>query len=126
MGISEDSGITFQTAGIEGLKPCPFCGGEALMHTELWKGKPFAYYVMCMDCSAAHPYSETKEEAVTLWNRRNSEKKGIWLENTDGTHFCSNCQKNAHSLRIGSFFREWLDNYCHNCGSEMEVGVEDE
>ena len=48
------------------LKPCPFCGGEAIVDgcdDTLW-------IVICKECNSSIGYKETKEEAVEAWNRR--------------------------------------------------------
>ena len=48
------------------LKPCPFCGGHAIIDgcdDTLW-------IVICKECNASIGYKETKEEAIEAWNRR--------------------------------------------------------
>lgn len=48
------------------LKPCPFCGGEAIIDgcdDTLW-------IVICKECNASIGYKETKEEAIEAWNWR--------------------------------------------------------
>lgn len=48
------------------LKPCPFCGGEAIVSgcdDTLWS-------VICKKCAASIDYNETKQEAIEAWNRR--------------------------------------------------------
>ena len=48
------------------LKPCPFCGGHAIIDgcdDTLW-------IVICKECNAAIGYKETQEEAIEEWNRR--------------------------------------------------------
>lgn len=60
------------------LKPCPFCGGEAVL-----KRVPFTavtpYYVRCdnRECAvmAATCNRETAEEAIELWNRRANDER---------------------------------------------------
>lgn len=55
------------------LKPCPFCGGAAVLkvvpHTEITP-----YYVRCDNFSCSVHVStclrNTPEEAIELWNRR--------------------------------------------------------
>lgn len=47
------------------LKPCPFCGGHAIIDgcdDTLW-------IVICKECNASIGYKETKEEAIEAWNR---------------------------------------------------------
>ena len=53
----------------EKLKPCPFCGNEAVLFT----GGEHLAYVGCVKCGAKLPacFGENKEaEAVEAWNRR--------------------------------------------------------
>ena len=61
----------------EGLKPCPFCGGQA----RLKQHQKFqdSYYVQCHDCGVRTPYSmlysngnlETVKSYLTKqWNNR--------------------------------------------------------
>lgn len=48
------------------LKPCPFCGGHAIIDgcdDTLW-------IVVCNACNASIGYKETKEEAIEAWNIR--------------------------------------------------------
>lgn len=54
----------------EKLKPCPFCGGEAVVHT-LGTG----YMVECLECAVSTVCENTKAEAVAAWNRRSYSKK---------------------------------------------------
>lgn len=46
------------------LKPCPFCGGKAL----LWGF--IGYVVKCTLCGVETIIYETEEEATEAWNRR--------------------------------------------------------
>lgn len=62
------------------LKPCPFCGGEAALHTmATWKGEPhrFQRHVVCSECKAKTPVRtgiDGEEKAASLWNCRNLSK----------------------------------------------------
>lgn len=49
---------------MEKLKPCPFCGGEAV-----FRGQTY-YYIWCKSCLAETRGSENKEEAIEAWNSR--------------------------------------------------------
>jgi Lar family restriction alleviation protein len=50
------------------LKPCPFCGGEALLE----EGGMFDLVVCknAVDCGAEGPYGRDCEEAIAAWNTR--------------------------------------------------------
>lgn len=49
------------------LKPCPFCGGKA----EMLNCSPKDWLVICpVCCGMVERWVETKEEAITQWNRR--------------------------------------------------------
>ena len=60
---------------MERLKPCPFCGGEAIV--EKAKSKPYferrlPYRVKCKwcHCALAYQFFETENDAIKAWNRR--------------------------------------------------------
>ena len=49
------------------LKPCPFCGSKA----EMLNCSPKDWLVICpVCCGMVERWVETKEEAITQWNRR--------------------------------------------------------
>lgn len=60
------------------LKPCPFCGGEAVMYTVdphehkvgtatmVYEGNTFIECTEC-SCTIGEP---TRKDAIALWNRR--------------------------------------------------------
>ena len=59
----------------EKLKPCPFCGGEAIIkcHDKDYSDNWFVYCANLDGNCEIHPYTwfyETKEEAIGAWNRR--------------------------------------------------------
>ena len=50
----------------DSLKPCPFCGGHAIIDgcdDTLW-------IVICKECNASIGYKETEQEAIEAWNSR--------------------------------------------------------
>lgn len=49
------------------LKPCPFCGGEAIM---LKDHKAVGIYIACKTCSCCTTTVRTKEDAIIVWNTR--------------------------------------------------------
>ena len=52
-------------AGEVKLKPCPFCGGLPMRHTEgMWS------VVRCTSCGARSNGINTPEGADEMWNRR--------------------------------------------------------
>ena len=62
----------------EELKKCPFCGGEAIIHTVEANTHVFAKqmtdygggtFIECRKCTCALS-GETEEEAIEAWNRR--------------------------------------------------------
>ena len=48
------------------LKPCPFCGGEAIRY----KSNIFFYGVACKRCDAKISGRATQASAARAWNRR--------------------------------------------------------
>lgn len=67
------------------LKPCPFCGSDALLHGDY--GEVEGYYVECSRCNSTlgehyNAYGEadhrfnSAEQATTAWNTRAEQQKG--------------------------------------------------
>ena len=94
---------------MEELKPCPFCGGEAIIAYDL------AYWVVsCTECPTkltgyrhnGHIVeSMTKEEAIKTWNTRH--ERTVKLK--DNGH-CPDYRK-----LVGTG-----ENYCSWCGAKIE------
>ena len=58
------------------LKPCPFCGGEAIARPNLpTYGSDVMYYVICGKCLMRTPLKWTTEQAIEAWNRRAEDGK---------------------------------------------------
>lgn len=110
------------------LLSCPFCGGEARIHTfELDGG--YMSEVCCVSgpdigCFAVSRHWATKEEwakesAIKAWNKRvDLVKHGKWREcifhngcTYDQDIICSVCGESG----VPSY------NYCHNCGAKMDL-----
>ena len=56
---------------MEELKPCPFCGSQALVIPAPSPTDPRGHWVQCSSCDASSEWSETRDEAARKWNRRN-------------------------------------------------------
>lgn len=57
------------------LKPCPFCGGHAVLGkatmTIVVDGKDkMGYFAYCLNCECRMPKYRKKESAIEAWNRR--------------------------------------------------------
>lgn len=48
------------------LKPCPFCGGVAMISKDMIGD----YRVECYHCFAHTFYEDSEEKAIEEWNRR--------------------------------------------------------
>ena len=66
------------------LKPCPFCGGEAMLISSPHNG---IFYIQCCSCTAmigrkrkivssmvGREFFESKDEAIEAWNRRRKDE----------------------------------------------------
>lgn len=75
------------------LKPCPFCGGEAILFTTLTGQK---HFVECPECGAGfdqdYLWSDTKEQAKSKWNTR--QPQGINWQPIDSFVIEENINKN--------------------------------
>lgn len=57
------------------LKPCPFCGGEAILETHMNDDFLNSYYrVVCESCGVKTLFIYHREETINFWNRRAYEK----------------------------------------------------
>ena len=118
------------------LKPCPFCGGEAMVYTQTGRYRNFAY-IKCDTCSAQSKVDSTAYEyddedffecnayktVVRAWNRRSAAKeilRGRWIQKVeDGMYFheCSLCGGEVTYTHCGF---EMFSTYCPNCGAKMD------
>lgn len=60
---------------MDGLKRCPFCGGEAFINfnseaTVDTQGRHWAYNIVCNKCCATSGLTYSIEMAIEAWNRR--------------------------------------------------------
>lgn len=55
---------------VDNLKPCPFCGAEAIFGgSDNVNGHPY-WYVYCRECGATVNGNEDADKAIEAWNRR--------------------------------------------------------
>lgn len=54
---------------MEELKPCPFCGGKAIINEYLNS----LFWTRCVDCGAEIQALSTVDDAKSEWNRRADE-----------------------------------------------------
>ena len=92
----------------EKLKPCPFCGGEAIpLHNKLWN----VTAVTCKRCGAMGPTwtSSALSELIDVWNKRIFIKSpGDFL----AVYFvCSACGYEVFGWK--------RPNYCPECGAKV-------
>jgi len=55
----------------EALKPCPFCGGSAVV------AEAYTDYIRCTQCAAFGPTGEDMHIAAYKWNTRHSDENVI-------------------------------------------------
>ena len=60
---------------MEELKPCPFCGGDAMVSNVTRKyllggETEDRFAISCISCGANGGDKKTKEECIEIWNRR--------------------------------------------------------
>lgn len=54
----------------EELKPCPFCGGEAVLVDSGTDILIRCYCISCRNCRCNSDWLKTRKEAIGAWNRR--------------------------------------------------------
>ena len=56
------------------MKPCPFCGGKAVLHFASWPNGDVRWHLIkCNECKINGIMSVNKDKAIRHWNRRPSE-----------------------------------------------------
>lgn len=96
----------------EVLKPCPFCGGEAV-RMDFLDNPPFpnmrgTRYIGCRKCCVVSFTGMTDAEAVEAWNKRS--ERTCTVQNP--SKYLQEC-----SLCGGAVIAS--DNYCPKCGSKV-------
>lgn len=102
------------------LKPCPFCGGEAIL-LEDWKDGNFIVGCANNDCIArlsGIPSFDNAEQAVKAWNTRAERTCFVQYEYTGEPFFHS---IHVHELSCGHDVRLYEDApiYCPYCGAKV-------
>lgn len=118
------------------LKPCPFCGGEALLEPYRAR-KGYEASIQCNQClcsmsTITYDEEETAiEDVVKAWNRRVNDapvRHGHWIGEGDGyadgelvfdVWHCSECD---YCIDDGTDDPERLPKYCPGCGALMDGG----
>ncbi len=104
---------------MEELKPCPFCGGEAMpMGAKSIIGSVYSGWVECKECGARS--GETPPEFIDLpWNERAERTCTNVGYYVDSTRFkCSECGYNGWT-KYANDGRDKVPRYCPNCGARV-------
>lgn len=92
------------------LRPCPFCGGDALLDRHSYAGKEDSLSVYCSQCLVTREEFPNTEEAVSAWNNRFFSTEQIeMILSAEGPQHRQNksCGSTPSLLLNGSFFY-WL------------------
>lgn len=102
---------------IEGLKPCPFCGGEPSMVDAEIDGRAH-YIVKCGTCYCTSGVMQlSRPAAAEAWNRRAERTCHVIPDGCCGR--CSACGADVFTDSEGN-----EGSYCPNCGAEVVSGDE--
>lgn len=96
---------------IQGLKPCPFCGGNAI-EVSPYDQKPLGsrWIIKCVDCGARIQGSHRAMNKAA-WNQRVHEPRtGEWKIDEYGIYHCPIC----HAINNTVY-----KSFCPNCGADM-------
>lgn len=100
------------------LKPCPFCGGEAMIIHSILD----ACFITCEnnDCMAGQKVYSTKAEAIAAWNAR-TERTCMLIRHGSLANMpsfvcwsCSECGFGWHHSEYDKQF-----SFCPNCGAKV-------
>lgn len=94
----------------EKLKPCPFCGGEAVVH-KFGTG----YIAECLECATSMVCESTKAEAVAAWNNRADSNYSVFPNSSNLTY--ADVEKMVKPLK----WINWKDDLGYCSGAEASV-----
>lgn len=101
----------------EKLKPCPFCGGDAVMKIQKHIPNGYDYTPTCHDPSCAGRLTKkwiNEADAIEAWNRRaeRTAKVKRWDGYSEKGWYKCDCGKGIHEGQ----------NYCSGCGAKLDWG----
>lgn len=109
------------------LKPCPFCGGSAII-----LGSKNNYYAACINPNCeiivGTINKNTKAEVVKDWNTRAESPIAYWIKHEDGRVLeCSACEsiyRNSGISEVKLKGKKVFDyeepRFCLHCGARMK------
>lgn len=95
------------------LKPCPFCGKEAVLDESEYDGRK-VYSVSCVDCGVSTGCSGDEQRVIDDWNRRD-----------DNLLPCPFCEGKALISEAKINGKTYVMVSCEDCGMST-FGSEDE
>ena len=124
------------------LKPCPFCGGEARIHSKvLAEGFDSGYWAVCDECGKGDTLPhESEEEAAAAWNARAAvadEQFSLAVNDGEAWQKVRTCGQprgfipcDSDSFGSMSFAELWCEHcdieldpewqFCPSCGAKIE------
>lgn len=91
------------------LKPCPFCGGEAIIEDVVYN-----YAVMCTRCRCETRWEPNEDAVIDIWNRRST------MDGLKPCPFCGNTNLKFTTYEISPVC--YLS--CDDCGAEICLDVD--
>ena len=107
------------------LKPCPFCGGKAII-TVLQHRFTDLYFCSCEKCHISQTSGEYtfRQEAINAWNKRSNDasvRHGHWIKDAFFSDEVNNGEKCSQCGELIGWFGN-LPKYCPGCGALMDGG----
>lgn len=103
---------------MEELKPCPFCGGEAIPPNEL------DHHVSCSECRASGGNWAEYDSAVEAWNTRHERTcLNVTEQGTEDVCYkcdlfkCSSCGWDG--IVDDGLVKRTIAMFCPNCGAKV-------